>query len=1135
MLYIDETYRTLIEDMNEGAVTTSADGTILYANKAFSEMMQRAPEGIVGASMDQYVASADRDTFKALFQQGFQERGEGEIALNAAEGPDVPVYASANAVTLQGEQVLCIALTDLTEQKRQAAVLQSERLSRAILQTAGEAIVVCDMDGRIIRANNAARKFAETPVLLKPFDEVFHLQRAPQDHHKPPSPFSVSQVLQGDPLCGEEIILRQANKEERFFLLSATHLESQESMIGCVLILTDTTELKKLERELAAEREQLSVTLLSIGDAVIVTDVEGKVVLMNRVGESLTGWSQEAALGQPLPEVFHIINEQTREPCENPVEKALKSGAIVGLANDTVLVSRDGTEKIIADSGSPIFSGGGDVVGVVLVFRDITEHKRAEMVLQENQRRLSTLMRNLPGMAYRCLNKPGWPMDFVSEGCLALTGYSAIELTTNLLYGDLIHPQDRQGVRDIIRESVHKGEPFVMEYRLRNREGRERWVWERGQAVGENSDGTTILEGFVSDITDRKEAEQEVRSLGRFPEENPSPILRIEQDGTVLYANKAGERLLKAFDSGIGQGAPPKWCRWVGEAMATGAHLEYEVAYETQTFSFDLAPVKEGGYVNWYGTDISERKEAERALEERERLLNEVGSIARIGGWEMELERGGKATWTKGIYDIVEIEPGEPIPGFDDHVEWYLPEYREMIRKKMEDLIETRVPAQFEAVLRTKRGNLKWCQAFGEAVERGGKVVKLRGTFQDMTERRRLENQLRQAQKMESIGTLAGGIAHDFNNILAAVMGYTEMALGDAPRGSTLKANLEEVFRGGKRAADLVRQILAFSRLSDQERKPLQVAPLVKEALKLLRSSLPASIELRSHMETDLHHVLADPTQIHQITMNLCTNAAHAMRKDGGILDVHLTQVEIDAGSIGHYRDITPGTYLKLTVSDTGHGMSPQTLERAFEPYFTTKEKGRGTGMGLSVVHGIVKAYGGTIEADSEPGKGATFDVYLPAEKGQAREGEQEKAATPLPTGKERILFVDDEPTLVDLGKLRLERLGYKVTSRTSSAEALEVFKAKPEAFDLVITDMTMPEMSGDRLAQEIMTVRHDMPVILCTGYSDQISRELAEEMGIKAFVMKPMVMQDLAETARRILDDQMAKEPSSPGPARKA
>ncbi|MDY6954154.1 MAG: PAS domain S-box protein, partial [Thermodesulfobacteriota bacterium] len=661
----DETYRTLIEDMNEGAVTTSADGTILYANKAFSEMTQRAPEGIVGTSIERYVAPADKDTFEAIFQQGFQQRGEGEIALNSAEGADVPVYASANAVLLQGEQVLCIALTDLTEQRRQAAILQSERLSRAILQTAGEAIVVCDIDGRIIRANNAAQRLAETPSLLKPFDEVFHLQMAPKGHHEPSSPFSVSQVLQGDPLYGEEITLRQENKQERFFLLSATHLWSQESMIGFVLVLTDTTELKQLERKLAAERERLAVTLLSIGDAVIVTDLEGKVVLMNRVGESLTGWSQEVALGQPLPEVFHIINEQTREPCENPVERALKSGGIVGLANDTVLVSRDGAEKIIADSASPILNRDGDIVGVVLVFRDITQHKEAEMALQENQRQLSTLMSNLPGMAYRCLNKQGWPMDFVSEGGRALTGHASAELMSSLLYGDLIHPEDREMVWDTVQECVRKGEAFVLEYRIYDKAGRERWVLERGQAVGENSDGSTILEGFVSDITDRKETEQEVRSLGRFPEENLSPILRIEQDGTVLYANKAGERLLKAFDSGIGQDAPPTWCRWVGEAMATGAHSEYEVAYETQTFSFDLAPVKEGGYVNWYGTDITERKEAERALKERERLLNEVGSIARIGGWEMDLERGGKATWTKGTYDIVEVEPSEPIPGFD--------------------------------------------------------------------------------------------------------------------------------------------------------------------------------------------------------------------------------------------------------------------------------------------------------------------------------------------------------------------------------------------------------------------------------------------------------------------------------------
>ncbi|MDY6950754.1 MAG: PAS domain S-box protein [Thermodesulfobacteriota bacterium] len=409
-------------------------------------------------------------------------------------------------------------------------------------------------------------------------------------------------------------------------------------------------------------------------------------------------------------------------------------------------------------------------------------------------------------------------------------------------------------------------------------------------------------------------------------------------------------------------------------------------------------------------------------------------------------------------------------------------------------------------------------------LDRKGEVGGVIGAVIDITERkraeeekRRLGDELRQAQKVEAIGTLAGGIAHDFNNILASIMGYGELALDDAPKGSPLDNNLQQIFQAGRRAKDLVNQILTFSRQGDEERRPVQMAPLINEALKLLRSSLPATVDIREQIETDLDNVLADPTQIHQIVMNLCANASHAMRKNGGILEVNLRQVEVDPDSIAEHSGITPGPYVRLTVSDTGHGMPRETLERIFEPYFTTKEKGEGTGMGLSVVHGIVRSYEGTITVYSEPGNGTTFNVYLPAIKGRVEA--QQQARAPLPTGRECILFVDDEPPLADLGKQKLRRLGYEVTTRTSSVEALELYKAKPDAFDLVITDMTMPQMTGDRLASEMMKVRPDIPVILCTGYSTQISKEKAKGLGIRGFAMKPIVTRELAEMVRQVLD----------------
>ena len=387
----------------------------------------------------------------------------------------------------------------------------------------------------------------------------------------------------------------------------------------------------------------------------------------------------------------------------------------------------------------------------------------------------------------------------------------------------------------------------------------------------------------------------------------------------------------------------------------------------------------------------------------------------------------------------------------------------------------------------------------------------------DVTEKKRMEEQLRQSQKMEAIGTLAGGIAHDFNNILSAVIGYTELSMGDAEKDSLLDQNLREVLNAGRRAKKLIEQILAFSRQAEQKRQPLQVKPTAKEALKLLRSTMPATIEIREDIESDAI-LMADPTQIHQIIINLCTNAEHAMREEGGVMGVTLADIQLGAEFTAEHPEVQPGSYLELTVSDNGHGIPPHILDRIFDPFFSTKKPGEGTGMGLSVVHGIVSSYGGTIKAFSEPGKGSTLTVYLPViDKKLESEDRTEES---VPTGTENILFVDDEPAIANIGEKYLKSLGYQVTTQTSSMEALGLFRDKPNQFDLVITDMTMPDMSGEKLSAEMINIRPEIPVILCTGYSSKISKKTAMEMGIKAFIYKPISMYDLAMLVRKVLDE---------------
>ena len=393
------------------------------------------------------------------------------------------------------------------------------------------------------------------------------------------------------------------------------------------------------------------------------------------------------------------------------------------------------------------------------------------------------------------------------------------------------------------------------------------------------------------------------------------------------------------------------------------------------------------------------------------------------------------------------------------------------------------------------------------------------GRVEAEQERQRLQAQLAQAQKMETIGTLAGGIAHDFNNILSAIMGFGEIVKLELPAGSIAVENIEQVLKASKRAANLVQQILTFSRKSEHRLERLQPHLIVNEALKLLRASLPTTIKILEDIDSSSGELMADPTNIHQIVINLCTNSVQAMEREEGILSVALSRKKIGARQLQE-RAAVPGDYIVLSVSDTGRGMDPQTMARIFDPYFTTKEVGRGTGLGLAVIQGIVDDYKGFIEVDSAPGKGTAFHIYLPALARRSPAVVEAARDEVLATGSERILVVDDEEVIVRMLKAGLGRLGYEVAGLTDPLEALALVRNDPARFDLVITDQTMPNLSGAKLAAEILKIRADLPVILCTGYSSVVSMESALAMGVKAYLAKPVERKTMAQTVRAVLDN---------------
>ncbi len=519
--------------------------------------------------------------------------------------------------------------------------------------------------------------------------------------------------------------------------------------------------------------------------------------------------------------------------------------------------------------------------------------------------------------------------------------------------------------------------------------------------------------------------------------------------------------------------------------------------------------------------ELFEAQEALRKSEERLKLVLE-GSRDAFWDWNIKT---GDLYFSPFFSEITGYAPEE--------MEFHIDFREKLIHPEDNSLVSDTIDSHFlsltdryevEYRILTKDGKCKWVMERGKVVTRDekGKPLRAAGTYTDITVRKEAEEEkvklqahFLQAQKMEALGVLAGGIAHDFNNVLLSIIGYTELAMLYLSEGSEAYQSLEGVIEACDRAKELAKQILTFSRKSEGERKPLPLSLIVKESLKFLSASLTKNIEIKQNIHSKEGLILADSTQIYQVVMNLCTNGAQAIGKKNGSLKVSLCEVDIDSAC--EIPELKPGSYMKLSVKDTGTGMDEAVMKRIFEPFFTTKKRGEGTGMGLAVVHGIVKSHGGVITVFSEPGKGSCFDVFFPKIEGEVLP--EPKMHKKNLSGKESILCVDDEKEIIYLMEKILGSIGYKVEGKVSSIEALETFRAYPERYDLIITDEGMPHMRGSALAGEVLKIRSDMPIILCTGFSDEITPEKALEIGIKEFILKPISIIKLAEAVRKIFD----------------
>jgi PAS domain S-box-containing protein len=546
-----------------------------------------------------------------------------------------------------------------------------------------------------------------------------------------------------------------------------------------------------------------------------------------------------------------------------------------------------------------------------------------------------------------------------------------------------------------------------------------------------------------------------------------------------------------------------------------------------------------GGQVVWDGVqlDITEQRQAEQLLREHEAKLTLAMGMAQLAHWEYDVDNG-MFTFDASFYALLRTTPereGGVLMAPQVYADKFLPkdESASVAREIAQAIATTdrNYTRRLEhAIIRADGSEGVFLVQFMIRKDAAGRTVKFYGVNQDITDRvqaerqrTELERQLRQVQKMDAVGTLAGGIAHDFNNILTAIISFTELSRMDAEGQPSLQANLNEVLRAANRASQLVQQILSFSRRTPQERRIAPMAPLVREALKLLRSTLPSTIRFEEHFETDLPHVMVDATQIHQVVMNLCTNAGHAMRGRQGRLIVRLESWQVAEPTVIFGTELRPGDYLRLAVSDTGTGMPEATLQRIFEPFFTTKETGEGTGLGLAVVHSIVKGHDGAITVESQVGRGSTFCIYLPA---VARAAAVAPEAVPdVPQGRnERILFVDDESVICSAAQRLLAHHGFRPTVFVSAEAAWGAFAAAPHDYDVVVTDLTMPSLTGVDLAGRMRNLRPEMPVIMTSGFSGALKQDSLHLVGVRELVQKPIDFRLLTMAIHRALNGRTAQ-----------
>ncbi len=907
-----------------------------------------------------------------------------------------------------------------------------------------------------------------------------------------------------------------------------------------------TKELADANEQLRESEEQLQLLISSVKDYAIFTlDPQGRVASWNRGAARIKGYESKEIVGRHFS-CFYSAEEQKAGKPERELQEAVAKGRY---EEEGPRVRKDGSIFWADLAITPLYDKSGNLRGFSKVTRDTTHRREIEQEL----RTLAAVAQNSKDFIGICT--PDMKAVFLNEAGLRMIGLDSLEDARKTPVMDYFWPEDKpmiekQAVPRLLQDGSWRGE-----VRFRHFKTGEpiHTIWdafairdEMGRAtayatISPNLQRMKQLQTALSEA-DKMLRDIEARHAGIVASAMDA-IITINEQQQVLVFNAAAEKMflcsaVQALGQSISQFIPERFRQIHGGHVqkfgANGATSRAMGSIDTlwalrsdgEEFPIEASISQMTTNGSQLFTviirDITERLKAAEALRHSDARRMMALESAQLGDWQLDLETG-RATRSllhDRIFGFAEMLPEWSFDIFLSHVH---PEDRERVKKSYHGPLKRGARWDFECRIIWPDRTIHWIWACGGPYkDESGKTTHMMGTVADITARKHAEALQSRSQKLESLGTLAGGIAHDFNNILLAITGNTKLAIADLPPDHVAQQSLAEIAKAGSRATDLVRRILTFSRPSEIKRQVLDLQPVIEEALKLVRATLPATIAFRTAFAPNLPPVLADSTQMHQIIVNLATNAAHAIgSKSDGAIEIRLDAVQFTDGETSTSLVLPEGSYVRLFVSDNGCGMDRATLERIYDPFFTTKGPGEGTGLGLSVVHGIMKNYDGGITVYSDPGSGTTFRLFFPAAKIAA--ATTQEATRPVERERsESVLYVDDEEILVMLLTRTLTRLGYKVTGQTNPVAAIELFRSNPREYDVVVTDLAMPELSGFDFSRELLTIRPGIPIIMTSGYVRPEDRERALQMGIRDLVLKPDTLDQMGSILDRLFHHEL-------------